>query len=551
MLFLLYLYWSKRLFGGGGGQVLHKPRQVDPKESRSKPTFVPPFQPGPNHTLAIFCIFGYNLKKTGMGVHVPALRGLSPRHLRKLVAPKLHGAPMTDAHDLKIITGQLIDGTGTPPIPSGAVVVEGDKIAWVGAESALPEKYLQSDALRLGGPGYTVMPGLIDGHLHISFGESRTEEELAIYTPVEYRALKAAYHAKKVLRAGVTSAFDAAGTYNVAVAIRNGIEAGIVEGPRLAVCGRQITTHQGLEDAFPAGTPWPPGQAGLLVRSRDEIVEAVRLQVKEGVDCIKVSGSSDVPHATDPIDGAAFTQEEFTLIANEAHRLNRKVAVHARTREAILLAARAGFDFIMHASYIDDEGIEACLKSKSTIIPTLTLLASIDDLLPREEGNASDGNVFRKEYQAAAGNLKRAHDAGIPFITGSESGWSLVPYGEWHARELKIFVEHLGLTPMQAITSATSIAARMLPRFADKIGSLAARKFADILLIDGNPLADIGVLLRPSARKAVLKGGALVDIETPIPARKVWSFEKNLSYLPGWYRFNEQTGAGYIDGFSF
>lgn len=452
-------------------------------------------------------------------------------------------------HDLKILTGQIIDGTGSPPTSTGAVVVRGEKIAWVGPESAMPKEYVREDAVRLGGRGYSVMPGLIDGHLHISFGESRSEEELAIHTPVEYRTLKAAYFAKKVVRAGVTSAFDAACTYNIAVAVRDGIEAGIVEGPRMAVCGRQLTTHQGLEDAFPAGTPWPPGQAGVLVRSRDEIVEAVRLQVKEGVDCIKVSGSSDAPHVTNPIDGAAFTQEEFTLIANEAHRLNRKVAVHARTRESVLLAARAGFDFIMHASFIDDEGIEACLKNKATIVPTLTLLAIIHDLVaPQGDDAPPELKAFLREYAASATNLRRAYEAGIPFVAGSESGWSLVPFGEWHARELKIFVEHLGLEPLQAIASATSVAARMLPRWQDKIGSLTAGKLADILLIDGDPLADIGILLRPDARKAVLKAGSLVDIATPLVPRKIWSFEKSLNYLPGWYRFNARDGRGFIDG---
>ncbi len=454
---------------------------------------------------------------------------------------------MADVAKRKLILGQVVDGAGGEPVKLGAVVVEGDLIVWVGAEADLPEEFSAPGIERLGGAGHTVMPGLIDGHLHISFGESRSEEELAIHTPVEYRTLKAAHFARKVLRAGVTSAFDAASTFNVAVSIRNGIEAGIVEGPRLAVCGRQITSHQGLEDAFPAGTPWPPGQAGVLVKSRDEIVEAVRLQIKEGVDCIKVSGSSDVPHATDPIDGSAFTQDEFTLIASEAHRLNRKVAVHARSAESVLFAARAGFDYIMHASFIDEAGIDACLASGATIVPTLTLLASIDDLMPKDGG----GNVFQREFVAASANLKKAHDAGIPFVTGSESGWSFVPYGEWHARELKLFVDHVGLTPLQAISSATSIAARMLPRWADKIGLLAPGRFADILLIDGDPLQDIGILLRPSARKAVLKGGVAVDLETPIPQRKVWSFEKSLNYLPGWYRYSEKTGAGYIDGFGF
>lgn len=445
--------------------------------------------------------------------------------------------------NLKIISGQIIDGAGGAPIPNGAVVVMGEEIVWVGSASVLPAEYDTPDALRLGEPGFTVMPGLIDGHIHIAFGEARAEEEVALYTPVEYRALKAAWFARKVLRAGVTSAFDAATTFNVAASVRNAIDADMVEGPRMAVCGRQITTHQGLEDAFPSSMPWPPGQAGVLVKSRDEIVEAIRLQIKDGVDCIKVSGSSDAPNTVDPIDGVAFTQEEFTLIATETHRLQRKCAVHARSRDAVLFAARAGFDYIMHASFIDDEGIDLCLENKATIIPTLTLLANAID---PSSGRQAGANYYRREFESAGENLRRAYAAGIPFVTGSESGWSTVPYGEWHAREMEIFVHHLGLSASQAIAAGTSVAARMLPKWQNRIGVLAAGKLADILLIDGDPLADISVLQRPSHRKAVLKGGRMIDIHSPLPERKIWSFEKSQTYLQGWYRYDETARSGYL-----
>jgi hypothetical protein len=146
-----------------------------------------------------------------------------------------------DVHELKLLAGQILDGA-CAPIANGVVVVKGDVIHWVGRLDALPAEYRSGDGLWLGGEGFTVMPGLVDGHIHISFGEARAEEEVALYSPVEYRTLKAAWFARKVLRAGVTSAFDAATTFNVAVSVRDAIEAGMIEGPRMAVCGRQITT---------------------------------------------------------------------------------------------------------------------------------------------------------------------------------------------------------------------------------------------------------------------------------------------------------------------
>lgn len=454
---------------------------------------------------------------------------------------------MEHENELKILTGQVIDGTGAEAVSEGAVVVCGDRIAWCGPATDMPEEYSKAESQKLGGKGYTIMPGLIDGHLHISFGESRTEEENAIYTPVEYRTLKAAWFAKKMLRSGVTSAFDAASTFNIAVSIRNGIEANIVEGPRLAVCGRQITNRQGLEDAFPSWMAWPPGQAGVLVKSRDEIVEAVRVQIKDGVDCIKVSGSSDAAVSSEPIDGSAFTEEEFRLVADEAHRLQRRCAVHARTQESTLLAARAGFDYIMHASFIDDEGIEACLKNNVTIVPTLTPFLNVKETSAGDSVGASGTDIFLQEYNAAGENLSRAYKAGVPMVTGSESGWSWVPYGEWPGRELQVFVEHLGMTPLQAIASATSVAARMLPKWEADIGVLAPGKLADILLINGDPLADINVIQKPSAREAVMKGGKLVDITTPMPTRQIMPFERVKTYLAGWYRYDESTGKGYIE----
>ena len=183
--------------------------------------------------------------------------------------------------------------------------------------------------------------------------------------------------------------------------MRDAIESGMFEGPRFTVCGRQITSHQGLEDAFPTWMEFPPGQAGVLVKSRDDIVEAIRVQAKEGVDVIKISGSTDFAVSDDAIDGSAFRADEFKLMADEAHRLNKPITVHARSRDFSLYCAQAGFDWLMHASYIDDAGIEACLKHSSAICPTLTLLTNILDSSQGAVG-ASSKDVFKREVDAAA-----------------------------------------------------------------------------------------------------------------------------------------------------
>jgi imidazolonepropionase-like amidohydrolase len=208
-------------------------------------------------------------------------------------------------------------------------------------------------------------------------------------------------------------------------------------------------------------------------------------------------------------------------------------------------AARAGFDWIMHASYIDDEGIDLCLKKKISITPTLTLLINIVNSHQGSAG-ASAVDIFKAEIDAATENLSRAYRAGVPLICGSETGWSLVPYGQWHAKEMEIFVTLLGLSPLQAIHAATLAASRCLPKWAGSIGRLSEGYIADVLLVDGDPIKDIRVLQDPSRFDLVLKGGQPVDTGTPIAPRKIWSYEKHKTFLPGWFDFNPKTGLGEV-----
>jgi imidazolonepropionase-like amidohydrolase len=444
------------------------------------------------------------------------------------------------------IYGRVIDGTLSAPLEDGALAFKGERIEWVGALEAMPAAYAAQDYRQIRLPGRSILPGLIDGHTHISFGEARSEEELALYTPVEYRTLKAAMNAKKVLQAGVTSAFDAATTYNIAPCIRDAIDAGMVEGPRFAVSGRQLTTHQGLEDSFPNEMQFPPGQAAVLIKTKDDLIEAIRYQVKDRVDCVKVSGSNDSLITPDSLDGSALTDEELALIATEAHRLGVMCSIHARSRDSVIGAAKAHFDVIFHASYIDDEGIDLCLKNGCVITPTLTLLINI---IAAKHGQAgvSGSNAFTKEVEAAASGLSKAWRAGVPLVAGSESGWSPVPYGQWHAREMQVFVELLGMSPLQAIHSGTFGAARLLRRFGHEVGKLEAGRFADVLVVRGDPTRDVTLLQKKSHLDFVFKGGVEID-RTPQPTPPRWYYEKHKVFLNGVFNYDEMKNAGTVAG---
>ena len=444
-----------------------------------------------------------------------------------------------------LLKGRVIDGSLNAPIERGAVVVQGDRIQWVGAAASLPKQYDEREHEVVDLPDRSIMPSLIDGHTHISFGESRSEEENALYTPPEFRTAKALYFAKKVLQAGVTSCFDAATTYNVAQAVRDAIDTGMFEGPRFTVSGKQITNHQGLEDSFPSWMEFPVGQSAVLVKNKDDLVEAIRLQVKEEVDAIKVSGSNDNLITPDALGASAFTLEELKIIADEAHRLGRLVSTHARSRDSALDAARAGFDNIFHASYIDDEGIEACLKNKCVITPTLTLLVNLIGA-SQDQAGASGKSAFQREVDAASKNLHRAWKAGVPIIAGSESGWSPVPYGQWHAKEMEILVDLLGMSPLEAIHANTLGATRLLKRYGHEVGKVEAGRLADLLVVPGDPTKDIRILQFPKRFDYIFKGGKPIDRTPPAPRVRKW-YERTKTFLDGLYVFDEETGAGRLD----
>lgn len=440
-----------------------------------------------------------------------------------------------------LLKGRIVDGSLNPPVENGAVVVEGERISWAGPAQALPPQYNAQEYTLIDLPGRTIMPGLIDAHTHISFGESRSEEENALYTPVEFRTAKALYYSKKILQAGVTSAFDAATTYAIGQAVRDAIDTGMFPGPRFTVSGKQITNRQGLEDSFPSNMAFPEGQAAVLVKTHSDLVEAVRLQVKDEVDAIKVSGSNDNLITPDAQGVSAFTFEELKIIADETHRLSKLCSIHARSTESARDAARAGFDQIYHASYIDDAGIEACLKNGSVITPTLTLLVN---LIAANQANAgaSSADAFKREVEAAAVNLRKAFDAGVPLLAGSESGWSPVPYGHWHAREMQIFVELLGMTPLQAI-HANTLAVTRLMRRGDEIGKVEAGRLADLLVVPGKPDEDVRILQKPSQFDYIFKGGQPIDRTPPAPRQRKW-YEKTKTFLSGLYVYDEQAGEG-------
>jgi imidazolonepropionase-like amidohydrolase len=425
----------------------------------------------------------------------------------------------------------LIDGSGRAPVKNGAVLTEGSRIRAVGEAAEVTKGLPAGDAsLRvIEATGKTIMPGLIDSHCHINYGEPETEEELDLYTPMEYRALRAVWNAQKVLRAGVTSICDPGSTGLVAVAARDAIEAGMFEGPRVTAGGRYLSTHQSITDYYPNWIGVPSTSSGVLTMTKDEMVSEVRRQVKEGVDVVKIAGSGQSlynVHAGSEVE--AFTLDELRTIVDEVHRLGKKVTIHARSGKSAADAARAGVDWIQHASFMNEEDLEVVGKARTPICPTWTLLANIAEWGDRFRVPPALIDEFKRELEVAVKVMRRAIDVGIPLMMGSEAGFAVTPYGHWHARELELFVRYLGISPMEALMTATKNNTIAL-RTGGEVGLLAVGKLADVLVVDGDPLQDIRILQDRSRLSIIMQGGQIVPTDRPWPERKIWPYERTLT----------------------
>jgi imidazolonepropionase-like amidohydrolase len=416
-----------------------------------------------------------------------------------------------------LLCGQLFTGSESVARKEQAVVIEGDRITQIGPIAALPAP--ASDDNVVDYRRYFVMPGLSDLHTHLSYGNARSEEEVDLYGSLEYRAIRSLAAAQRMLKSGFTALLDPACAGLVTPALRDAVFVGMFQGPRITSAGPALTSRQGLYDYFPSWIGVPSCSTGVLITSRAEAIETIRRQTKDGVDIIKI--------AMDGIQGgnsgglyAAFDQEETTAMVREAHRLGRKVVVHARGREGALYAARAGVDIIYHASRIDEEGIRAAVGEGSSICPSLLLLTN-NIQYAREDDPSYDWwpNIQRQELRDASQSLRRAYEAGVRFLSGSETGFAVTPYGEWATRELLLMVNFIGIPADEVLRMAASTN-RVMLRDGNEYDGLARGKFADLLVFDGDPVANLGQLEEAARIMDVWKGGQKVllpDLPVDMP----------------------------------
>ncbi len=426
---------------------------------------------------------------------------------------------------LLITDATIVDGTGAAPQPGLSTLVEANRIVAIGpAEQIRAQHPAAATAQHIDAAGKTLMPGLIDCHCHISFGETRTQEEQDLYTSVESRTLRAAFNLRKVLRAGVTGFSAPGGSYYIGVALREAVRDKMIPGPRLTTAGRFITTSNGISDFYPESVGVPESSIGVVANTVDEMRTEVRKQIKNGVDFIKIGDT-----ATGEV--TAFLHQEMAAIADMAHQLGKAVTIHARGSEAVDFAIDAGVDWIMHGDRMSDDVVDRLAASGIPLCPTLTLIANLYEwghLVGVPANKKAAYERLLTEFAAPA--LNRAREAGVVFLTGTDTGFAVTPYGEWHARELELLMRYAGLTSLEAIKAATSNAALTLG-LAGEVGEVKEGRIADLLVVDGDPVADIAVL-QDHQRLTVIADGEVQSFYDDDLDRR-WPHDRNLMLAQG------------------
>lgn len=432
--------------------------------------------------------------------------------MRSLVSAFLLCSTLAPLHaqTVAVRAGRLIDGTGAAPVRNAVIVIEDGRITAVGPDVQVPRGAQVIDLSAM-----TVLPGFIDAHTHLTgpvLGEPGWDNAAVRETAAD-AALRGAQHARETLMAGFTTIRNVGADGFADVALRDAIDAGRVPGPRMQVAAHALGITGGhcdrngyvpaLEDRLGTLT----GQADGV----DEIRKSIREQVKYGADVIKICATGGVLSEGDSVGVQQYTEEELRAVVAAAHFLERRVAAHAHGNAGIKAAVRAGVHSIEHGSVLDEEAVRLMVEHGTYLVPTLMAAEAVEKMVAagvlegeRAEKATYIAPIMRRSFRMAV-------EGGVKIALGTDVG--VMPHGT-NGHEFTLMVGVGGMTPMQAIVAGTSAAADLLG-WSGHVGSVRPGRYADLVAVRGDPLADIAVLERVDW---VMKGGAVVKDARTSPA---------------------------------
>jgi imidazolonepropionase-like amidohydrolase len=407
--------------------------------------------------------------------------------------------------DYLITNVRVFDGSGRDPF-TGSVRVEGNRITDVTPGTTPPRA---EGATRIDGRGGTLMPGLIESHAHIGLADM-TSYELTRLPPEEHMLITVR-NAKLMLDCGYTSAFSAAAPKpRLDVVLKREIEAGRVPGPRLLANGPEITVTGGLGDSNLLHLPYHETPTFSWVADGPDAIRRVcRLLAREGVDSLKLNLSGDIGTSSFPSEQTPMTESEVMAAMEVARAAELRVAAHCRSNSSVQMALRHGIDVIYHANWVDERTLDALEAARDRVFvgPALGITYNLAQAAGQWGVTAERAAAFQRELEVSIDVVGKLRKRGIRVLPGGDYGFTYTPHGTY-ARDLWIFVKLLGYSAAETLVAATRLGGELMGH-PGELGVVKAGALADLLLVDGDPLADIAILQDRGALRMIMKDGTL------------------------------------------
>jgi len=408
------------------------------------------------------------------------------------------------------------DGSGKAAFPAD-LLIEGERIRAVSRNLGQLDGL---DAEVIEATGMTLMPGLVEGHAHLSFGNAASSTDLGDLPPEEHTLLTAR-NAKALLDHGFTSAYSAASAkLRLDIVIRDAIAAGQLPGPRLKACGPEITVTGGLGDERSAHMYRE--SFAVIADGPAEIVKWARLCCREGADSIKLNVSGDNLYKAAKAEMTVMSEAEIRAGVDVAHDFQRKVNSHCRAAESVKRAVRCGVDVIYHCEYADNEALDLLEREKHRLFigPAIGLPYAVRESL-NAPGSTADPKLRESVEQSLAATVRtydQMRKRGIRVVIGGDYGFDITPQGA-NARDLEHFVKLFGYSTVEALACATRIGAELMD-MGEELGQVREGYLADLLLVDGDPLLDVSILQREERLVGIMQNGGFHKLDREALARR-------------------------------